>query len=132
MSYQFFHGRVENRVSGEEISPKGGTTFAVEELSIHAFDHLRKALGITVIVRVGIARCSEEDNYNKKIGRMISEARAKLSSGKKTFLVGEITDFGDESKGLTLVEEAAKIVLVFKNSKDSKKVRLVEVYERES
>jgi len=131
MSFQFFHGREENRIS-DEISPKGGTTFAVKELSIEAFDHLRKALRITIKLKVGIARCSSEDNYNKPIGRMISEARANLSSGLRTFLVDEITDFGDESRGLTLVEEGAKIVLVFKNSKDSKKVRLVQVYERES
>jgi hypothetical protein len=129
MSCQFFHHREENRIS-DEILPKGGATFSVEELSIHAFDHLSKALGITVKLRVGIARCSLKDNYNKRIGRKISEARmCSLFSGLRTFLVEEITDFGNTDRELTLVEENGKIVLVFKNNKDSKKVRLVNAYE---
>ena len=110
MSFQFFHGREENRVS-DEISPKGGATFAVEELSIEAFDHLRKSTFDTpVVLRVGIARCSSEDNYNKRIGRMISEARANLSSGLRTFLVDGTTDFGDGSRGLTLLPISETVV----------------------
>jgi hypothetical protein len=128
MSYQFFHYR-QGRFLGE-VFPKGGATFSVEEVSIDAFDHLSKSTGITVKIRVGIACCSEKDNYNKRIGRSISKSRAGLPSGIKTFLVDQITLFGDESRGLTLTQEDGPIVLVFKNSKGSDKVRLVEVYEQ--
>jgi hypothetical protein len=130
MSFQFFHDRLKNRVSGEKVSPKGGTTFAVEEISLDAFNHLSKALRITVKLRVGIAKCSEEDNYNKRIGRLISEARSKLSTGLRTFLVDEISEYGDGSRALYLAEEDGNLILVFKNSKDSKKVRLVVAHER--
>jgi len=128
MSYQFFHYR-QGKILGE-VFPKGGATFSVEEVSIDAFDHLSKALGIAVKLRVGVARCSEKDNYNKRIGRLISRSRAGLSSGLKTFLVDQITSFGDERRGLTLTQEDGSIVLFFKNNKGNNKVRLVEAYER--
>jgi hypothetical protein len=128
MSYQFFHYR-QGKIFGE-VFPKGGATFSVEEVSIDAFDHLSKALGIAVKLRVGVARCSEKDNYNKRIGRLISRSRAGLSSGLKTFLVDQITSFGDERRGLTLTQEDGSIVLFFKNNKGNNKVRLVEAYER--
>jgi hypothetical protein len=129
MSYQFYHDREKNRILNY-VSPKGGTTFAVEEISLDAFNHLSKALRITVKLRVGIARCSEEDNYDKRIGRLISEARSKLSTGVRTFLVDEISEYGDGSRALYLTEEDGDLILVFKNSKDSKKVRLVVAHER--
>jgi hypothetical protein len=128
MSYQFFHYR-QGKILGE-VFPKGGATFSVEEVSIDAFDHLSKALGIAVKLRVGVARCSEKDNYNKRIGRLISRNRAGLSSGLKKFLVDQITSFGDEGRGLTLTQEDGSIVLFFKNNKGNNKVRLVEAYER--
>jgi len=128
MSYQFFHYR-QGKILGE-VFPKGGATFSVEEVSIDAFDHLSKELGIAVKLRVGVARCSEKDNYNKRIGRLISRSRAGLSSGLKTFLVDQITSFGDEGRGLTLTQENGSIVLFFKNNKGNNKVRLVEAYER--
>jgi hypothetical protein len=128
MSYQFFHYR-QGKIFGE-VFPKGGATFSVEEVSIDAFDHLSKVLGIAVKLRVGVARCSEKDNYNKRIGRLISRSRAGLSSGLKTFLVDQITSFGDEGRGLTLTQEDGSIVLFFKNNKGNNKVRLVEAYER--
>lgn len=128
MSYQFFHYREGEFL--KQILPKGGITFSVEELPIDAFDHLSKSLGTTVKIRVGVARCSEKDNYNKRMGRLISRNRAELHSGVKTFSVDQITDFGEERRGLTLTQENGPIVLFFKNNKGSDKVRLVEAYER--
>lgn len=66
MKITFHHSR-------PRLSAKGGTTVAMEEIPVDMFkriteDHIVEA-------KLGLAKCSKKDNYNKKIGRNIAKAR---------------------------------------------------------
>jgi hypothetical protein len=128
MKVQFFHKRVLCSKGLSEAGPRGGTTYAVEELHPATFEHLSKALGTTIDLKVGVAQCSLKDNYNKKIGRLISEARAK--EGLCRFTVDCIGEIHGVQKMIALQEEGGTLHLTFLLAKESNKVRLVEAYER--
>jgi hypothetical protein len=130
MKVQFFHKRVLCSKGLSEAGPRGGTTYAVEELHPAAFEHLSKALGITIDLKVGVAQCSLKDNYNKKIGRLISEARAK--EGMCRFTVDCIGVIQGKHRMISLQEEGGTLSLTFLLADGSSKVRLVEVNEYKS
>lgn len=70
---QFVHNRkYEN---GLIKSAKGGTTIAMEPIQAWFFDTLQ--IGDFFEKKVGIARCSLEDNYCKKTGRDLAVSRLK-------------------------------------------------------
>jgi len=75
---QFYHDRLYRFTpcySDMEICPSGGQTIAMEEIAPWLLDTLKSLDFLTR--RIGVARCSHEDNYNKKTGRELAESRMK-------------------------------------------------------
>lgn len=62
---------------GAELSSHGGLTIAMEEIQPWLIEQLE--IGNFIERKVGKARCSDEDNYNKKIGRELSLSRMKAT-----------------------------------------------------
>ena len=83
MTIQFHHKRKYEPVMTDdmllriEVSSKGGETIAMESLQSWFLSELK--VGDTFEKRVGKARCSKEDNYNKKTGRELSQSRMKVN-----------------------------------------------------
>lgn len=77
MKLAYCHNRVmdEDIHSPVVISPRGGSTVAMESIQSWLLDQLQQ--GDTIVRKIGIARCSEDDNYCKKTGREIAESRLK-------------------------------------------------------
>lgn len=73
MSIQYFHNR-EVLPSGQ-FAPRGGYTIAVEFLF-----HQIKQDG-DCLLNIGAAYCHPEDNYNKRLGRVIASGRMKGAKG---------------------------------------------------
>lgn len=59
----------------EEVNPRGGKTIAMEDIEPWLLNQL--TVGDFFTRRVGVARCSDEENYNKKTGRELAESRMK-------------------------------------------------------
>ena len=57
------------------INPRGGSTVAMESIPSWLLDTIEQ--GSSIVRKVGIARCSEDDNYDRKKGREIAESRLK-------------------------------------------------------
>lgn len=62
----------------DEILPKGGITIAIEAIPSYLLDTLK--YGDTIVKKVGVARCSTEDNFCKKTGRELAESRLKSTT----------------------------------------------------
>lgn len=81
---QFFHfrkptyGKDQFGLSVHQIgiSAKGGQTIAMEELKSWVVNALKE--GETFTKKVGKARCSDKENYNKKTGRDLALNRIKV------------------------------------------------------
>lgn len=81
---QFFHYRIPTykkdpfgfSIYQNGISAKGGQTIAMEELKSWFVNALSEGEFFTK--KVGKSRCSDKENYNKKIGRELSLSRAKI------------------------------------------------------
>lgn len=71
-----------------EVSPRGGSTVAMEAIPSWLLDTIQQ--GDTIVRKVGIARCSDEDNYCKKTGRELAFSRLK----QKTLTVVNIVRIG--------------------------------------
>lgn len=73
------------------VSPKGGATVAMEAIPSWLLSTLKE--GDTIVRKVGIARCSDEDNYCRKTGRELAESRMKQTvlTVDKVFPIGERT-----------------------------------------
>lgn len=71
-----------------EVSPRGGSTVAMESIPSWLLDTIQQ--GDSIVRKVGIARCSEDDNYCKKTGREIAQSRLK----QKTLTVVNIVKIG--------------------------------------
>lgn len=69
-------------------SPRGGSTVAMEAIQSWVLDTLEQ--GSSIVRKVGIARCSDEDNYEKKKGREIAFSRLK----QKTLTVVNLVKIG--------------------------------------
>ena len=92
MKVQYYHKReyttfVSGYTSDEVLSSKGGETFAVEEIQAWLVHSLQ--VGETIEKSVGYARCSDEDNYCKSIGRELARGRMKK---KKLMVTGIYTN----------------------------------------
>lgn len=81
---QFFHYRKPTykkdqfgfSIFQNGISAKGGQTIVMEELKSWFVNSLSE--GEFFAKKVGKARCSDKENYNKKLGRELSLSRAKV------------------------------------------------------
>ncbi len=95
MNIQFYHkrsvakyvfqlGDIKNITT--HLDSRGGTTFALQTPTVEQFKEF-KIVDIsedcweyrleTIELDIGSAKCSKEDNYNKKIGRTIAKGRMK-------------------------------------------------------
>jgi len=59
------------------IEALGGTTVAIEQLKPWLLETLK--VGEFLEKKVGISKCSDEDRYDKKIGRELAKSRMKLT-----------------------------------------------------
>lgn len=89
---QFCHKRKYNftqKLTGLEkkLCAKGGVTAALDLLDVEYNRPLMK-IGDTISVKASVAICSDQDNYNKKIGRNIALGRLTA----RQFLVKQISD----------------------------------------
>jgi len=79
---QFCHARkyiptfnLSNFTYESVLSARGGTTVAMQEIQSWLIETLKP--GDFFTKSVGVARCSDKENYNKKTGRDIAESRMK-------------------------------------------------------
>lgn len=90
------------------VSAKGGRTVAMEVIPSWLLDYLQQ--GDTIVRKVGIARCSLEDNFCKKTGRDIAQSRLKITTLKVVNIVKISTFttvfFEDENKNLFEVKKS--------------------------
>ena len=63
---------------GVAVNPKGGSTVAMEPIQSWLLDTV--AQGDSIQRKIGIARCSEDDNYCKKTGRELAKSRMKTKT----------------------------------------------------
>lgn len=84
MKIQYYHYRIIKVVDKypeigglqkEVIEPKGGKTFALEVPPAWFLESIK--VGDFFEKKLGSARCSDEDNYNRKVGREIAHSRMK-------------------------------------------------------
>lgn len=80
MKVVYAHNRTFNSVqrmdgTSLDLSPRGGSTVAMESIPTWLLDQLSQ--GDTIVRKIGIARCSKDDNYNKKTGRELAFSRLK-------------------------------------------------------
>lgn len=99
------------------VNPRGGTTVAMEVIPSWLLDTL--AQGDTIIRKVGIARCSKDDNYNKKTGRELALSRMKT----KTLTVINL------ATETILVEDEDDNIFEIKKSKDKDCAILVRILD---
>ena len=73
MNVQYYHSRLSD--DNDNVLATGGTTIAMEEIPVELF----KQISVEHVLEcaVGKARCSDKDNYNKKVGRNIAKGRMK-------------------------------------------------------
>jgi hypothetical protein len=100
--YETFLGHDGYTLDGR-VSSRGGTTVAMEAIQSWLLDQLVQ--GSTIVRKVGIARCSKDDNYCKKTGREIARSRLKQKTLKVVNLVKigpnyTVVFFEDEDKNL--------------------------------
>lgn len=97
---QFSHKR-NSKVSNDftlEIDPRGGATVALEIPQSWLLKEIK--VGESFDKKVGIAICSTDDNYNKKLGRELAQSRMKLT---RLVCVEEVSDdYGNKSIALSI------------------------------
>lgn len=60
------------------LDARGGETIAMEEVPAWLLDKVET--GDFFTKKVGKARCSDKENYNKKVGRQLSQSRMKITT----------------------------------------------------
>lgn len=102
---QFCHNRKYDTFLGHDgytldgvISPRGGTTVAMEVPELWFVNTLK--VGDFFEKRVGTARCSDDDNYSKKIGRDLAVSRMKQTRLTVVTVVSDIVILEDKSGAL--------------------------------
>lgn len=88
-------------------SATGGTTFAVEKIKIKNF-----LIGEKITLKVGFAKCSEKDNYNKKLGRELALNRMKEVKFEVTRIV-----YTKDEVNVDLTAEGINVELSFKQKR---------------
>lgn len=90
MKLVYCHNRTFNKVqrmdgTSLDLSPRGGSTVAMESIPSWLLDTIE--MGSTIVRKVGIAKCSEDDNYCKKTGRELAQSRLKQTTLKVVNIV---------------------------------------------
>lgn len=99
------------------ISSRGGTTVAMHAIQSWLLPTLR--IGDFIERKVGVARCSKDDNYNKKIGRDLATARMKATTLTVINIFGDVVFFEDTNGNM----------FEFKKSKDPHCAILVRILD---
>jgi hypothetical protein len=105
---QFSHKR-NSKISNDftlEIDPRGGLTTALEIPQSWLLKEIK--VGESFDKKVGIARCSTDDNYNKKLGRELAKSRMKLT---RLVCVEEVSDT-EGNKSIALDIGGGNVVLL--------------------
>ena len=96
-----------NKFGGVCVGALGGTTVAMESLKPWILDTLK--VGEFLEKKVGIAKCSDKDRYNKKSGRDIAKSRMKLVKLTVSRIVQD--DLGTR---VTLIDPSGAVFLFIK------------------
>lgn len=78
------------------VDPRGGQTIAIESLKQWVVKTL--VVGDFFTRQIGKARCSDEDNYNKKTGRELAKSRMRAVILTVVEIDGENLVLEDEQK----------------------------------
>lgn len=121
MNFQYFHYR---HFGKNGVTSKGGETYALEEMSLEAFEHLASGPDKKISLKIGMAICSRKDNYNKKLGRWIAEGRATLAMFK---VMKVYTQHVTNHQTMVLHNEDTQLTIIFEKKHGSRKVHFVGV-----
>lgn len=124
MKIIYSHNRKTNENSGPdfgEIKPRGGTTVAMEAIQSWLLDTLD--VGSTIVRKVGIARCSTDDNYCRKTGRELAQSRLKQT----TLTVMNLVRFDPSYTVVFFEDEVGNLFEVKKSTGDT--ARLVRMLD---
>lgn len=105
MKIQFCHSRKEILsvpYFQSSTLPRGGETIAMEFLESWFVKELKVGNFFTKLV--GKARCSDEDNYNKKIGRELAVSRMKKTVLTVTGIESEVIVLQDTDKNIYVLK----------------------------
>jgi hypothetical protein len=105
----------------EEIHSRGGSTVAMEVVQSWLLDNLTQ--GDAIVRKVGIARCSLDDNYDKSKGRELALSRLKSTE----LTVVNIVKMGVQTT--VFLEDANDNLFELKKSKDKDCAILVRMLE---
>lgn len=114
MKIVYCHNRIYDFYDDElgtfaKLNSRGGSTVAMEAIPSWLLDTL--AQGDSIVRKVGIARCSDEDNYCRKTGRELAQSRMKTTSLTVINLVktddATIVFFEDEAGNLFEIKKSA-------------------------
>lgn len=95
------------------IEPKGGMTIAIELPKASLLKDVK--IGDKLHTNMGVAKCHEDDLYNKKVGAELASSRL----GNWTFNVDDITDAPDGGKYLWLqIDGYMALTLVVREDKE--------------
>jgi hypothetical protein len=106
----------------DELSAKGGKTIAMESIPLWFAKDLKT--GDFFTKSVGKARCSDEENYNKKTGRELSQSRMKPMVF--TVMVNE----GVPDNGHLVLRDKAGCIYIFEKKPGSQYLHFIE-YDHE-
>ena len=115
MKVQFLHKRsIMSKYNG-----KGGTTYAVGIIGNLENEKDQLTVGRNIGFQVGIAKCSPEDCFNRKIGRELSTSRLKLITLKITSITKSLKEDGSVATRVTLQKDDGSLLLITQSSGSS-------------
>lgn len=102
MSIIYLHKRLKgiNKFGVSCVEALGGTTIAMESSKPWILETLK--VGDFFEKKVGIAKCSKEDRYNKKSGRELAKSRMKLTKLRVSMIIqmeSKISAMLEDEKG---------------------------------
>jgi hypothetical protein len=115
----FYHERLMDS-NNCSVSAKGGFTIAMEDIQPWFFETL--VPGDFFEKKVGLARCSTDDNFCKKTGREVAEKAAKL----RKLTVRNV--FMDENSRSMFLQDDLGLVYELVKYKKAKAVFLVRIH----
>jgi hypothetical protein len=118
MKLQYYHRRLFDC----NLSPKGGTTVAMEEIPVDMFAQITNENVLEAFL--GTAKCSLKDNYNKKLGRRIATARLK-SQELEVLAVSHWQKEDDRSVKEVVLKNQLGQIITLRHTSGNKSVHIV-------
>jgi len=130
---QFFHLRVPNFVPDafgfshhqQGVKARGGQTIAMQELTSWFVNSLQE--GEFFVKSIGKCRCSDKENYNKKLGRELSSSRMKATK----LTVNKVLIFSGTKEVELIDEQNNKYVVQSRIEDNSGNARFIKYISRE-